>query len=267
MNGALFRMMWRLHGKTVWSMALGSLLYVWLIVYVYPSLSPEDLSEMMSKLPPGLMKAFGIEPGVQRLAEFLASKYYTFMFLILLMVYSVMTPVQLVSRLVDRGTMAFLLSASVSRGRVAFTQAAVFLAGLFVICLFTYLGGVTGDRWFLEKPELNHEAFFLLNLAGFLLFAVLGGISFVISCLMDDEKKAMALSSLIAVLFFALDLAGKLGDKLEWMRRLSLFSLFEPMKLVKEGDLGLAVSGGLAAAALVLFTAGVLIFRSRDLTL
>jgi ABC-2 type transport system permease protein len=267
MNLTLFATMLRMHGKKIFGISLVSFFYLWMLISVFPSFSTEDVEMIMKKMPEEIMKAFGFEKGFTNLTEFLSGEYYGFLYLIIMMIFSVMTAIQLVARLVDRGSMAYLLTSSVSRLRVAVTQALVLLFGLFMIGLFTTLGGITGDQIILEKPELDVSRFVELNLVGFLLFSVVAGYSFLFSCLFNDDRKAMSLSGILTTAFYAMDLVGKLSDKMEWLRSLTIFSLFEPMKIVRgEVDLwaNVAVLGGLTA---LLFACAILIFVKRDLPL
>jgi ABC-2 type transport system permease protein len=259
--------MLKIQGKKIFGISLFSFFYLWLLLSVFPHFSTQDVEMILKKMPEEMMKAFGFENGFTNLTEFLAGEYYGFLYLIILMIFSVMTAIQLTARLVDRGSMAYLLTSSVSRLRIAVTQALVLLFGLFLICLFTTLGGISGDQVVLEKPELAVSRFIEMNLIGFLLFSVVAGYSFLFSCLFNDERKAMSLAGILTVAFYAIDLIGKLSDKMEWMRSLSIFRLFEPMKIVRgEADLwvNVAILGGLAV---VLFLSAILIFTKRDLPL
>ena len=60
-------------------------------------------------------------------------------------------------------------------------------------------------------------------------------------------------------------MVGKLSDKLEWMKSLSLFTLFRP-KEIAEGTYNIwPVSIGLAAGAY--FIVAIVLFKKRDLPL
>jgi ABC-2 type transport system permease protein len=267
MNVALYRAMWRLHGKTLGAMAIGSFLYVLMIVTIYPTLAPEDMNELLKKMPEEMMKVFGIEAGVQRLNDFIAVEYHNFMYLILLMVYSVVIPTRLVARHVDRGSMAFLLSTPLSRPRLVLTQVAFFITGLGLINLFTVLGGIAGDVWILDQPALDRSNYVELNLVCFLFFSVIGAYSFLFSCLFDDEKKVVSWSATVTILFYAMDFAGKLSEKLDWLRNWTLFSLYEPARLARGEEDILWTAVGLGFTAMVLFLLAAMVFRRRNLSL
>ncbi|MGN7763584.1 ABC transporter permease subunit [Paenibacillus sp. 22594] len=75
------------------------------------------------------------------------------------MAYTILTACQLVSRFVDRGSMAFLLSTPVTRRKVINAQAAVLVTGLVVLCLFTYLGGYFGVLSFVNNGAFDLGVF------------------------------------------------------------------------------------------------------------
>ncbi|WML32552.1 hypothetical protein RCG24_11535 [Neobacillus sp. OS1-32] len=85
--------------------------------------------------------------------------------------------------------MAYLLSTPTTRGKVAFTQASVFITGLFLITAITTVCGIVGIRIFIDDTSSFHtERFIQLNVAAFALFFALGGISFLVSSLANDDS-------------------------------------------------------------------------------
>ncbi|MDG0811457.1 hypothetical protein [Cohnella rhizosphaerae] len=99
------------------------------------------------------------------------------------------------------------------------------------------------------------------------MFFAVAGIAFLVSAASSDEKRALALSGAIVFGFYSLDLLGKLGAGIAWMRDLSIFSLYRPGDIVGGGAfpaLGFAL---LAALGLAAFGAAVLVFKRRDLPL
>ncbi|MDE1376829.1 ABC transporter permease subunit, partial [Bacillus licheniformis] len=140
--------------------------------------------------------------------------------------------------------------------------------GLLIIMAVTTAAGLAGYHLMLGGDyDFNVSRFLVLNLLGFLLFFAVGGISFLFSAISNDEKRALGLSGGITFLFFSFDLLGKLSEKTEWMRSLSVFSLFRPGDIVN-GSADIAqVSLVLAAVGFAAFALSILIFKKRDLPL
>lgn len=265
MNGSLFATMLRIHSWKIINYSIGSFLYLLLICYLYPTLSVQGMNELLKNMPPEFLKAFGMEAGVQSFVEFLGSKYYSFLYLIIFMVFTISIATQLIATLVDRGAMGYLISTSVSRQKVIQTQAIVLLVGLSSIGLFTLMGGLLGDALFVPKETLFNQTFIELNIIGVLVFAVIGGYSFLISASMNDEKKAGAYSGFLTIIMFVLDFLGKMSTDLEWLRSLSIFSLFDTIEISKGNIEPWIHYGGLLGLSLLLFTCAVIVFKKRDL--
>ena len=115
----------------------------------------------------------------------------------------------------------------------------------------------------LQDNNLNKELFLKINIVGGLIFLVVSAYSFFFSCICNDERKALSYSASLTILFFVLNMVGKLSDKLEWMKSLSLFTLFRP-KEIAEGTYNIwPVSIGLAAGALCIFIVAIVLFKKR----
>ena len=118
----------------------------------------------------------------------------------------------------------------------------------------------------LQDNNLNKELFLKINIVGGLIFLVVSAYSFFFSCICNDERKALSYSASLTILFFVLNMVGKLSDKLEWMKSLSLFTLFRP-KEIAEGTYNIwPVSIGLAAERFI-FIVAIVLFKKRDLPL
>ncbi|WP_330938027.1 ABC transporter permease subunit [Bacillus licheniformis] len=270
MNLSLYKQMLRTNMKGIMSYGVGSAFYILLILGIYPSIAgnAEDIEKMIKLMPEGFLNAFGFENGLGNLEDFISGEYYGLIFIVILSIFSVMLSTKLLAKRVDQGSMAYILSAPTTRGKVAFTQAAVLTTGLLIIMAVTTAAGLAGYHLMLGGDyDFNVSRFLVLNLLGFLLFFAVGGISFLFSAISNDEKRALGLSGGITFLFFSFDLLGKLSEKTEWLRSLSVFSLFRPGDIVNGSTDIAQVSLVLAAVGFAAFALSILIFKKRDLPL
>ncbi|PAC98243.1 ABC transporter permease subunit [Bacillus licheniformis] len=270
MNLSLYKQMLRTNMKGIMSNGVGSAFYILLILGIYPSIAgnAEDIEKMIKSMPEGFLNAFGFENGLGNLEDFISGEYYGLIFIVILSIFSVMLSTKLLAKRVDQGSMAYILSAPTTRGKVAFTQAAVLTTGLLIIMAVTTAAGLAGYHLMLGGDyDFNVSRFLVLNLLGFLLFFAVGGISFLFSAISNDEKRALGLSGGITFLFFSFDLLGKLSEKTEWLRSLSVFSLFRPGDIVNGSTDIAQVSLVLAAVGFAAFALSILIFKKRDLPL
>lgn len=266
MNRTLFWTMLKSNEKSIFGYAVGTILYMWMCIWIYPSIAKSNgFDQLLQSMPKNLLSMFSLQQGIQKLSDYLAAEFYGLLFLIIMSIYSVATAVQLIARLVDRGSMAYVLSTPTSRFKTAFTQAVILITGLFVISLFATAGGIVGTHFITSGAKLDTSLFIQMNLVGFLLFFVISGYSFLFSCIFNDEKRALSVSAVITIIFFALHMMGKLSTKVDWLLNYTVFSAFQPEKIsTGHADLFWPIVG-LSAAGVCLYLLAILIFQKKDL--
>ncbi|MDP4172195.1 MAG: ABC transporter permease subunit, partial [Bacillota bacterium] len=145
MSMPLFKAMFKIHGKNIFSYAFGAVMYQWLIIWIYPSIAKSSgMNDLLKSMPASIQRAFGLQSGFEKIGGFLAGEFYGLLFVLILIIFTVMISIQLISRLIDNTSMAYLLSTPVSRSKIVITQISMLLFGLFVICGFTAVGGLMG---------------------------------------------------------------------------------------------------------------------------
>lgn len=268
MSTGLFRSEFKRGLRTVFSYASGMVLYLWLFIWVYPSFAgARALTALLRSMPAGLLKVLGYSVGVTHLSGFLGGEFYSLLYLLIFAIFGIFTATQLVARRITNGSMAYLLATPVSRRVVATTEALVLLTEVLIIGAATTLGAILGAHWFIHDAGLNVGAFIQMNLVGTLLFSVVAGYSFVFSCLAPDERTALALSATLTLLLYGLHVVGDMTPHFAWMARGSLFSAFNSAELIRGQGHFLRDAIGLAAGAVLLYAAGITVFRRRDLPL
>jgi len=268
MNATLYKQMMKVNMKGFMNYAFGSAFYILLMFWLYPGIAKNAgaIDELVQSMPQGVGKALGLN-GFGSAEAFISGEYYGLILVLILSILCVQVSTQLMAKLVDQGSMAYLLSTPTTRGKVAFTQAAVLTTGLFLIMAITTFAGFAGNAWFLGADyAFDTSTFIQMNAAAFLLFFAVGGVSFLVSALSNDEKKALGISGLITFGFFSLDLLGKISDNIDWMRSISIFSLYQPGEIVNGKDM-LTSSIILAVIGMVTFALAIVLFRKRDLPL
>lgn len=224
-------------------------------------------SDLFAAMPEAMRNAFGMQDGMETLTGFMATGFYGATFIMFLMIYCVVVANGLMSHLVDRGSMAYLLATPVSRRRIALTQAGVLIVNLFLISSLTSVAGLALAPVLVNDAKLDTSAFLQINLLGFLLFFVISGYAFLFSCLLNDSKHTLAASGLLSVFFFIAQLVANMSGEMEWLRGLTVLSVFEPIPIATSSYDVLPAALGLGAAGLVLYGAAVWIFSKRDLPL
>jgi ABC-2 type transport system permease protein len=268
MSWPLYLSMMKSHGKMLGGFIYGAVAYIVLIIWIYPSIADmKGFNEMINALPEGMRRLIGMENGINSLADYIAGEFYGMLFLIILMVYVILTSTRLMARLVDQGSMAYLLATPNSRVKIAATQAAVMITGLGFIVVFTTLSGIAASEWLISGHELDIASFITLNVLTFLIFSVISGYCFFISSAFNDEKKALGISAGITLFFYMLNMAGKLSEETEWLLNFTIFKLYGPIKMISNDTDALSTGLWLGLAAILLFTGSITVFKRRNLPL
>lgn len=270
MNLALYKEMLRVNLKGIMNYASGSAFYILFMIWLYPGLagSTKAIDDLVQAMPEGVGNAFGLNNGFASAEAFISGEYYGLILVLILSIVCVQMSTQLMARLVDRGSMAYLLATPTTRRKVAFTQALVLATSLFIIMAVTTLAGFLGKIWFLDGDyPFNSGRFLQLNTVAFLLFFAVGGLSFLVSSVSNDEKKALGISGAITFGFFTLDLLGKISAKLDGLRYLTVFTFYQPGNIINGTVDVTQVSICLLLIGLVAFALGIELFRRRDLPL
>jgi ABC-2 type transport system permease protein len=263
MNGPLFLSTYRRSFRLFASFGLLLILYLLTTLGMFTG----GQSDPFEGIPKAMRDAFGIEGGASSLTDFVATGYYGATFVIFLMIYCVIVANQLVAQLVDRGSMAYLLSTPVSRKRVALSQASVLVVNLLAIAVLTTITGLLLGPVITDNAEMNAGAFIRINLVGFLLFFTVGGYSFLFSCLLNEARQALAASGLLSVLFYGFQIVSNMSGNLDWLQSFTILTAFQPGRIAAGSFDVLPVSLLLAASGLALYGAGIWIFSKRDLPL
>lgn len=243
---------------------IGSILLFYLMVTMstYPG---EGGTDPYAALPEGMKQALGITGAYSGVTGFMAVSFYGMTFIMFLMIYCVILGNQLISQLVDRGSMAYLLSTPVSRRRIAATQAAVLIGNLLLMTLLVFLTG-WATAPFITGEAMDLLSLLKLNMMGFLLFLVISGYMFLFSCWFDEAKHTLAAGGMLSAAFYFLHLMSNMGDGLDNLRYVTILSAFQPVEIIEGGSI-LAAALSLGLTGVLLYAAGVTVFSKRDLPL
>lgn len=268
MNRALFRAMIKQNGKKIAKLSTGIILYEGLLTGVYPVISENPaVTQIAEAIPSAVKTVFGVseEARMDTFEAFISGQFFARIWVMLMALYNIETANELLAKMVDDGTLAFLLSTPVPRNEFLSTQALVLLSGNALLVSFTLLGlyggaysfGISIDRW-------RYLRFAIL---GFAFYSLIGAYSLFFSALHPEGDIALTFAAGLTLTFYALDVAGGLSDKLSWGRKLSLFQCYPPQEVL-EGTVDPASKIiGLIAGTVILFSLGIYVFDKKDLAI
>jgi len=261
----LFRHGWRRHRTTLALLAAGLFLFEWLITRIAPAPSQTGAIEgLLDLLPAPLMTMFGNDIAANLNPRGFLSFGYTHPFaLILLAAWAVRVSVGAVAGEVGRGTMDLLASRAVPRA--AHVVAAFVLAG-FGLAVITGAGWAGTAAGLAGRPAYALAPRMFLPVAAmlWLLFTAYASVGLLVSAARRSGGQAIATSSAIIAVSFALDYVARAWAPIGFLRPASLFMYFRPVQIASGGIVAsdALTLGAVTAAACV---AAVVVTAQRDL--
>lgn len=247
------------------------MLCFFLVLVMYSSIAvgmfePEDaasLVEMFEMFPEGLMKAFGFDSFGTTLLGFLESFLYGFIMFTFPMIFSIVLAHGLVGKLVDKGSMAYLLATPHKRIKIVLTQI-VFLIVSQVIIYCAVVALMIAMCEGMYPGLLETGKFIKLNIVTLLTILAVSGVSFFFSCLFSDSKNSLAFGAGIPILFLIFRLLRALSDNLSWMKYLSFYTFIDSQKIFAGGPYFAAACLTLAGIIFVLCGSAAAIFDRKS---
>ena len=197
--------------------------------------------------------------------------------LLLPIIYMIMASNNLIASQVDTGSMAYVLSTSVKREEVTFTQGLYLVLSLLAMFICTAITSVICFSIVNVSSSLSYSKLILMNLGAFLVLFAMSGINFFTSCTFDQSKKSMSIGGGLSMFFLVCTILGLFGspvipavvrlDALNYFNYVSIITLFDTISII-EGSLTFIYKLiVLAIIGIIGYFAGSIIFKKKDLPL
>lgn len=239
-------------------------LYTSVIIYMY---NPE-LSEMLNgyqEALPEMMSAVGMTGLASNILEWIQIYLYGFIMNLFPMVFSIIMVNRVLMSYIDRGSIASILSAPHSRVRIILTQAvSAMLLMLLLLAAVTAVGVFCCETMF--PGELDISGYLKLNASAALLQLLILSIAFLAACVCNESKYYYTFGAGIPIIEFLLLMLSNMGDKLETLKYLTVYSLFPANEIVSGGDDYLPKLLAMTVITITLFAVGIVWFSRRDLS-
>lgn len=265
MNRTLFFKEWKSNGKMLLLFIAVLSLYASMIIAMFDPKMGESLAVMAESMPE-LFAAFGMVDAGSTMLEFTANYLYGFLFIAFPMVFMVLLVNRLVTRYIDRGSMAYLLATPNSRKKIIMTQA-VFMA-LSLFCVVVYLTGfclAVSEGLFPGEMEIGK--FLLLNAGLYGLWLFLSGLCFLAAAVFSEGRKATGIGGGLLVAFLLIQMISQVGEKFENLKYVTPLTLFCVDGLIAGEEKALWMVAALYFLGFVFYGAGVGVFCRKDLPL
>lgn len=225
--------------------------------------TPDTMTDLQSAMSGTALK--NILTGNGTLIGFMSNSFYALMAIIFPMVYSIMVGNRLIAEKIDKGNMAGFLSTPTTRLQITISSAVYFIVSLaFMWGIVSVVGIITSH--IVQPDALDIKTFLMLNLGVFLYHLVISGICFCSSCIFNTSKHSLVFGAGIPLYFFVVSMFIKLSDNLDFLRYVTLNTLFDTKNILSGSGYGekFLIMGALAA---MLYVAGIVWFQKKDLPL
>jgi ABC-2 type transport system permease protein len=180
------------------------------------------------------------------------------------LIYTALFAAGMITREMDQRTMEFLLAMPVERWQVVLSRWLNLAAALLVLHLSQWGSLVAAVSAIGETPEAG--AYLVAELNGALLHLALGSIMLVLTLLVDDYGRALALSlgsglGIFLVYTSTADATGWLKEARAWLP----YGFFDPVALIGRGEIPWGDLGVLAAMALAGLGLSLWLFQRKQI--
>lgn len=196
---------------------------------------------------------------------YMAQLYFAMIVPMFMLVYIIIMGNKIVAGRVDKGSMASLLAAPVDRKTISVTTSAFFMLSMVGIVVVNSVLGLL--CCIIHKDaDISVANYALMSLDVIVFLIGLSSITFFFSCLFNESKYSLTLGGGIPIVFFLLYIMSDFGEKLKVLKKMTIFSLNRPLDIADGKTATVLICGGaVLLMAIVLYTAGIEIFKKKDL--
>jgi ABC-2 type transport system permease protein len=166
---------------------------------------------------------------------------------------------------IDRGTADLLLALPITRTSVYVGTSVVWLLTALSLAVATWTGVALGT-FFVPFPEpIDLARIGMANINQVMLLLAIGGTTALVSCLVNRRGIAVAIIVALLLASFLVNFLAAFLPPVESIEFLGLLHYYRPVDIVRDGRWPVRNLGVLGAVAVVTWTAGLLIFRRKDI--
>lgn len=241
---------------------LGLLLYVWMIMAIFPSISKMDNFDKFIKVyPEDLMKFFG-GTEMNTIEGFLSMELLNFFFVLIVLFYIGAAAASIISGKIEKKTMDFFLSQPISRTRIIISETIVVLFYSMILVVATSFSIWGFAR--IYDVEISGEGLLVFSIvATFLLWAIYG-LAILLSSFMKTKIATIFGTFFIVFAMYIFYAMTEIVDKLKDYDKFSIFYLYKPQELLVDAEINWSQIGILFLIFIVGLGLSIVIFNKRD---
>lgn len=222
--------------------------------------------EMIAESMPELFAVFGMTDAGTTLLEFLNNYLYGFILTVIPSICIILLTNRLVTRYIDRGSMAYLLATPNTRKKIITTQA-IFLSATiaFLVIFATVLIIIVSALSFPNMLDIKNLLLLNIGLFGLLLF--ISSICFFGACWFNESKLAMGLGGGAIIAFLLLQMLSQVGKTFAFLKYFTPLTLFDTKGIITGDTNSYLLFIILYIAAFLVFYIAIKKFCRKDLSI
>jgi len=242
------------------------LMYTTISIGMYTPNSKEGLEGMMDMMPEAMVKAFGFDQLGGSMTQYLGSYLFGFIYLVFPVIFIVILANNLMVKHVESGSMTYLLSTPNTRKKIVLTQGTFLGLGLILVLIINLLVAIIMAE-LMFPGELDINGYTALNIATLGCLFLVSSFSFYISSTFEDSKKALSISAGLPMIFVVVKMISGLGDKVDFLKYLSLFSIIDVTKIINSPQEGYTIGLVTCLLGCLIYYVSIIAFDKRSLAI
>lgn len=241
------------------------LVCAYVLVVIFPSITRIQMAQDYIEALPAFLKAFiGQEIiDITTLEGFLTVEYFNTTWLLIMGVFSCLFAGALVAEETEKKTLEIVLSAPVTRTRFIISKFAGFLTLLVFLSAISFLGIYLGVLQIGEKMDKRLMVYIFLS--GTICIATIGGFGLFLSCLFNEQRRAVGATITVFFSLYIFNLIALLLEQYPALKYFSLFQYYDASKIFKQQSIHWTDMAILVGVFLVMFGASIITFRRKEI--
>ncbi len=240
------------------------MMYASIIATMYDPATIESMHNMLESMP-GFASAVGFNVIPTDLVSFFGNYLFQFIFIIFPMIYIIILGNRLVARHLDKGSLATFLSTPLKRGTFIRTQAITMIFSTMTLMMIAWVTLLLVSNS-MYPNQLDVVPFLMLCAGAILLLLFLSSISFFFSTLCNETKTSLTFGAGIPIVFFLMDMIGRVGDTFSILIKLTPFGLFN-ISSILAGESQVVPFTMLGGGTILLYLTSFAIFKRKNLVM
>ncbi|QHT59309.1 ABC transporter permease subunit [Paenibacillus lycopersici] len=253
-----------LRSLIIWSIIIAGIILLYLSIF--PSMAKEqaNMDNLMNAVPSGMQKAFGMDRlSLGTLLGFYGIEIHL-MTTLLGSIFAALLASGIVAKEQNEKTAEFLLALPISRQTIIAQKGAAVAANVALFNLVIVAASLIGFQ-FSSAQTLSYKAFFLLELAVFMMHLTFAAVAFLFSAVARRTRSIVSMSLGLVFIMYFLSVVAGISDKLSWLKYVSPFKYADAAQILTEQSFRPLYAVVMAVVIIGCFFAAYGYYRNKDI--